>query len=363
MIPVLYESTAFTVADFATTGLGELPDAISCTVTRVANGMCHLDMEYPVDGLRYEELAVGRIIKAADAIGSDIFVIESIEYSLDGIVKIYAPAYACLRLASAIRFTANESYTWTKGDAATGDDIHDVMAALRSNVRPQLSTLTDDYGITIVSGMTFKGNIALPAGTSLTIDWGKEDPTAFELVQAVADAFDGEIVFRGNQVFVGRGLGVDTGLEIRYGLNMTALDAETDGEPYATGVMPDGSRDLTEYVRADGPEAFPFFKIGIAESGVSASDYLAESKKLKTSVKVQFDPRGNVSNVVADSTELQLAGIYDIVTVVHPGIGLKQKARIVKTVFNTLTEQYESLDVGEILQDITDTIAALVRGK
>lgn len=359
MIPVLFESTA---RAFSSCGIGELADAMSCTVTRGANGLCYLDMEYPVDGVRYSDLAVGRIIKAADHIGWDIFVIESIEYSLDGTVKIYAPTYACLRLVSAIRFSQNESYTWTKGDAATGDDIHDVMSALRTNVRPQLSTVTDEYGITIVPGMTFKGNISLPAGTSLTIDWGKGRPTAFEVVQAVADAFGGEIVFKTNQVLIGRNLGEDIGLEIRYGVNMTALDAETDGESYVSAVMPEGG-EATDYLRAETPGVFPFYKIGISEDIASASDYLAEAQKLKTSIKVQFDPYGNASNVVVDSERLQLVGIYDIVTVVHPGIGLKQKTRIVKTVYNTLTEQYESLDVGEIMQDITDTIAALVRGK
>ena len=60
MIAVLYPAneTAFT-----TNGLGGLPDAISCTVTEQRNtqGGYWLEMEYPVDGLHYADIAPERI--------------------------------------------------------------------------------------------------------------------------------------------------------------------------------------------------------------------------------------------------------------------------------------------------------------
>lgn len=360
MIPCLYDAreTAFT-----SLGLGELPDAISCVVTSERNGMMSLEMEYPTNGLHYSDIAIGRIIRAAAwSRSQNLFVIESIDYSIDGTVKIYAPQYCCLRLSSAVRFTTYNDYIWTKGDAATGDDVHDIMSALRTNVRPQLTRLADEQDRTVVLGVVFRGGYDLPSGSSAHIVWGKENPTAFEVVQAVADALGGEILWHGNQVYIYEGIGEDTGLEVRYGVNMTALDAETDGSEYATAVVPE-SGDATYYVRADSPGIFPFFKLAIkSEQGKSSEETLAELQKLRTSIKVQFDPYG-VANVNTDSKWLQNLGLCDSVIVVHPEIGLKQEAKIVKTVYNALTERYESMDIGEVMQDITDTIAAMLKNQ
>ena len=361
MIPVLYESTA---TAYSSLGLGELPDALSCTVTNERNGMCYLEMEYPTSGLHYSDIAIGRIIRAAkDNQFSDIFVISSIDYSIDGTIKLYAPAYSCFRLASAVRFTEYNNYLWEKGDSATGDDVHDIMSALRSNIRPQLTRVADEHDQTIVLGMTFSGNISLPAGASADIVWGKENPTAFEVVQAVADALGGEIFFSLNRVFINSQIGEDTGLEIRYGTNMTALDAETDGEPYATAVVPDGGT-AADFVRADTPGIFPFFRLAVADlTGTTAAAFLEQSQTIKTAIKVQFDPYGTAMGVDTDSEWLHRLAVCDIVTVVHPEIGLRQKTKIVKTVYNVLTELFESVDIGDVVQDITDTIAAMIKNQ
>lgn len=359
MIPSLHKSLD-TV--YSSLGLGELADALSCTVTDERNGLRYLEMEYPVDGLRYSDIAPGRLIRSVISNqNSDVFVIENIDYSIDGVIKIYAPSYACLRLSSAVRFTDLESYTWTKGEGSTGDDIHDVMAALRTNIRPQISTIADNTG-QIIPNMAFRGDFDLPQGTSVKIEWGKKNPTAFEVVQAVTTAFGGEIHWYGREVRIKQSLGEETGLEIRYGTNLTALDAEIDGESYATAVVPDGGS-ASSYVRAATPGIFPFFKLAVVDlEDTTAEAYLEGSQTLRTAIKVQFDPYGN-ANVDTDTEWLHRLGVHDIVTVVHPALDLKQKAKIVKAVYNVLTERFESVDIGEVMQDITDTIAALVRGK
>lgn len=361
MIPILYDSSE---TEFTSCGLGELVDAISCTVTTEFNGVAYLDMEYPTDGLHYQDIAIGRMIKAANTHqSSDVYVVESLEYSVDGTIKIYAQQYACLRLNSAILFTEDESYDWTKGAGATGDDVRDIMVALRDSIRPILTEALDEYGRVLVPALTVRSNISNPAGTTIHVEWGKAYPTAYEVVQAIASAFNAEIFWNINHVVIFPQIGEDTGLEIRYGINMTALDAEVDGEPYATAAMPYGSIYLGNYYQADTPGIYPFYRIAIADELQSAESKVEESQVLKTSIKVKFDPYGNAVNVDVDSGWLHRLGVYDIVTVVHPQIGLSQKAEIVKSVFNSLTERFESVDIGEIVQDITDTIAALVRGK
>ena len=51
---LLYPSTE---TEFQNNGLGALSDAISCTVTEERNGMYELEMQYPVSGSHYGEIA------------------------------------------------------------------------------------------------------------------------------------------------------------------------------------------------------------------------------------------------------------------------------------------------------------------
>ena len=59
MIPILFEKDA---SGFDYNGLGRLRDCISCTVTEERNGIYECDFEYPVDGARFEDIQIGRII-------------------------------------------------------------------------------------------------------------------------------------------------------------------------------------------------------------------------------------------------------------------------------------------------------------
>lgn len=359
MIPVLYESTA---TSFSSCGLGELVDALSCVVTERRNGLCSLEMEYPTDGLHYEEIAIGRLIKAASAPGEyNIFCIQSIEYSMDGVAQIYAPQITCFRLMSARRFTEYDSTTWSPPEGATGDSIHDLFSvpptALRGKIRPRLSEVLDEHGLVLVPGVRFSGDYSFPAETELYFEWKSKDMTAFEVIQTVAEALGGEIRWGFNRVEITHSRGSVTGLEIRYGVNMTKLDAETDGESYITAVMPTDSVDVdNDYVQAATPGVFPFFRIDVVEDANAA--HLQDSAKLETAIKVQFDAEGNV-NVAFDGDIWHLF-LCDTVTVVHPALELRQTAKIVETVFDSLLERYDSQSVGDVLKDITDTIAELV---
>ena len=85
----LFASSATT---FATNGLGILSDAISCIVYQVLNGEYELQMEYPVDGIHFSEIAQRSIITAKpDKISDEQpFRVYRITKPLNGIVTIYA---------------------------------------------------------------------------------------------------------------------------------------------------------------------------------------------------------------------------------------------------------------------------------
>ena len=358
MIPVLYKSTA-TASDFSKGGIGSLTDMISCKVTERRNAECFMDAEYPIDGLHYSDIGIGRLIKApaAPQKPSNIFCILGIGYSIEGKASIYAPQIMCLRLSNAILNTENTSYTWTKGETATGDDFADIMAALLPNVQPLLTYCT------------YTGDEFLEQGESVKIDWGEDHPNMMTVVQAIANALGGEIEWGFNSVHLHVARGVDSGLEIRYGLNMTALDAETDATDYYTGIIPYSGESYGDFTTI-GMGGFSFHKTGV----VDVSDYMTGDtnvteagrawlnahRGIKTSIKVEFDADGE-ANVATNGGNPRYLYLCDTVKVVHPALELSQKEKIVETVFDPLIERYDSLSVGEMLADITDTIAALVR--
>ena len=85
----LFESSA-TV--FSSNGIGTLSSAISCVVYQVLNGEYELQMEYPVNGIHFSEIAWRSIITAKpDKISDEQpFRVYRITKPLNGIVTIYA---------------------------------------------------------------------------------------------------------------------------------------------------------------------------------------------------------------------------------------------------------------------------------
>ena len=87
MIPILYgqNETLFT-----TNGIGKLTDAISCLVTEEKNGIYELQMQYPTEGKRFNDLATSQVIlaKPNDKSEAQPFRIYKISTPIKGSVTI-----------------------------------------------------------------------------------------------------------------------------------------------------------------------------------------------------------------------------------------------------------------------------------
>ena len=78
MTPILYESNE---TEFTSNGLGRLRDCISCEVTEERNGVYECEFEYPVDGLHYSDIILGRIIAVEHDETGDIQPFDIYSYS------------------------------------------------------------------------------------------------------------------------------------------------------------------------------------------------------------------------------------------------------------------------------------------
>jgi len=361
VIPVLYPATERT---FANNGLGGLPDAISITITSKANRpeVPFLEMEYPVDGLHYSDLAVERIIYATPQQGKhpQPFVIERISRPINGVVTIYAP-----HVSAGLQKLVTYGSTSTKWPG-----------------------LVIDY---------FLGN-ALPtteaakwsrAPTSFSADDGKlvryQTPVSMMDVLmgtdgSVLDQFGGEFAFDHWSIVLYAQQGKDTGLEVRYGVNMSDMTAETDTSELVTAVVPYWSGTINDVdtvvvgdictssnassyasircIPLDVTREFESVSTAPTKAQVTAKgqSFIGSTtqKNVTMSLDVKYIP-------VTDEIGDRPINLFDTVKVTHPDLGVSDTAKVVEVQFNPYTEKNVQITIGRLKKTIVDTIADIIK--
>mgnify|MGYP002519708538 CR=1 FL=1 len=360
MIPVLYPAneTAFT-----TNGLGGLPDVISIVVTSRGNSpeVPFLEMEYPVDGLHYSDLAVERIIYATPQQGEhpQPFVIERISRPINGVVTVYAP-HVSVGLQKLVTYGS----TSTKWPGLVIDYfLGNALPAVEASKWTRAPTSFSANDGKLVRYTTPVSMMDVLMGTE----------------GSVLDQFGGEFAFDHWSIVLYARQGKDTGLEVRYGVNMSDMTAKTDTSELVTAVVPYWKGTVNEvdtvvigdmcsasnasayaYVRCIPLDVSQQFELEadqqptqaqVTAKGQSFIDGTALSE-LTMSINVKYTPLMENRNI----------NLCDTVRVVHPDLGVSSTAKVVETRYNTLIERYEELTIGTMRQTIVDTIARLLGG-
>lgn len=361
MIPVLYSATE---TAFTTNGLGGLPDAITCAVTEKRNtpGGYYLEMDYPCNGLHFSDLAPERIIYAAPAPGKSPqpFRIERITEAINGIVKIEAPHVSA------------QLQNITSYGVDTGTNIQGMMfnQIYRARQLGQTVPFWCSTDITVQSAVTFSH----PEPVSLMdILLGTEG--------SILEIVGGEFEWDKWHIILHNQRGHDSNIEIRYGVNMSNIDAETDTTELITAVVPfwKGTvNDVETVIIGDmclSPNASAFAYVRCVPLDVSGEFQLETGQ---TPEKAQVTEKGQafISGTSQDELVMSINVQYmpvtlgigerrinlcDTVKVVHPDLGISATAKVVETKYNVLTERYDAITIGSIRQTIVDTVAALVR--
>ena len=232
MIPILYraDETLFT-----SNGVGRLPDCVSCVVTEERNGIYECEFQYPVTGRLYNLIKPGMIIAVTHDNNHDVQPFDIYAYTapIDGVVTFYA-RHISYRLSNIIlqpfsanscaealqrmktRVYNNNPFNFWTDKAVDGVWTNPVPASIKARLVGESGSILDVYG---------KGEYEF-------------DKWAVKL-------------------HVNRGR--DTGIDIRYGVNLSDFEQEiNNGESY-TAVAPfwrsaDGAEVITlpeGYVTAD----------------------------------------------------------------------------------------------------------------
>lgn len=376
MIPILYDGDEIL---FTSNGLGRLPDCIACEVTEERNGIYECMFQYPVTGRLYDEIKIGRIIAVTHDNNHDIqpFDIYSVSAPLNGVVTFYA-RHISYRLSNIILkpFTASscadalskmESRTYNENPFTfwTNKNVdgiwkNEVPASCKALLVGQSGSILDIYG---------KGEYEFDVFTV--------------------------------KLYVNRG--IDTGISIRYGVNLTDLTKEIDNGNLYTAVAPfwksaDGETVVTlpegfivadnvpttlypwttntgEYVRDNNGNIIYFNVPTIKPVPLDLSGEFSEEpmvSQLRSLAKAKLNssdawlPTENITISFVDQAstfdyqdiaKLQPVTLCDKINVYCGPLNVSAaKIEVVKLVYDVLTEQNKAIELGTIRKTYMETL-------
>lgn len=361
MIPVLYDKSE---RDFSHNGIGFLSDAIKATVTEERNGAFELSLQYPIGGVWFDLIQNSSIIKAKPNETSEpqLFRVYKVSKPLNGIVT-YSAEHISYDLSGvpALGFSMSN----TAAEAA-------MERAISGSVVPCPYTVHSD----ITDIMPF--SVEAPASVR-------------SILGSVRDTFGGEFEFDNFSVYLHKARGQDNGVTIEYGKNLTDLKQEDNISDCYTHILPYAAYQVEpeEYNENAEPEtvyvylpekiipipgsesfghikAYPIDFSDRFEDGADfteaalrelAEDYLSDTDigAPKVSLTVSFVQLWQTEEY-KNIASLERVKLCDIVTVKFPRLGVESKAEVIKTVFNVLSERYESIALGDVKETLADTI-------
>ncbi len=342
MIPILYSPTT---TSFTTGGIGKLIDAGSCIVTEERNGSYELEMTYPITGHLYDEIKQRSIIfaKPSPAQSEQPFRVYRITKPLNKVVTIYA---------------AHISYDLS-GIPVKNFTSQSVQAALTALTTS--SVISNPF--TFWSDKTNSGVMEI------------ETPTPCRTILSnILDVYGGEYEFDKYTVKLHSLRGFDNGVSIKYGKNLTDLEQDENCSNVYTGVLPywTGNETTISGSVVNAPGTYDFTRIlpvdftrdfeeqpSTTQLANAATNYISANNIGIPEVNL------TVSFVHLNQTEeYKNLGIFervelgDSIKVEFAAMGVSSTARCVKTVYNTLLERYDNVELGEVKKGLADTISS-----
>ena len=356
---------------FTSNGLGALPDAASCTVTEERNGGYEVEMEYPLTGSHFRDIQKRRIlyVKPNPYDDPQPFRIYSITKPINGIVTVHAAHLSYDTSGSIVKLFPADA-----GSASAA------MSYLKNFSVPSTP-------FTFFTNVGKSGTMSVPKPSSIRSLLGGSD-------SSILDAFGGEYLFDKWNISLLASRGSNRGVTSRYGKNMTDLEQEENDTDFYTGVYPfwyseseDGG--LVTLSANDGivnaPGNYDFVKImpldlssedfgkettdsegytttiekpTEAELLAAAQKYIANNKIgiPKVSLDVSFVMLAQAEEY-KDFARLETVKLCDTVTVEFEKLGVKTTAKCIKTVYNVLTDKYDSIELGEPKSSLAETVS------
>lgn len=348
MTPILYPSNEI---QFTTNGIGALSGAASCIVTEELNGKYELLMQYPMQGIHFGDIKNRAIIfaKPNKEDNPQPFRIYRISKPMGRTVSVYA---------------AHISYD------LSGIPVKPFTAGSAAAAMLNLETgAAADSPFVFWTDKTNAGelNVAVPTSTRAVLGGGTEN---------ILSVYGGELEYDRYVVRLHGQRGINRGMSIRYGKNLTSLEQDENISNTYTGVYPyyaDTEGNITQLDNPIVPAPGTYDYVRIMPLNLSMEFDEAPTQAALREAAEAYIQNNNIG-IPAVSLKVSFAQLAqtkeyehlellervtlgDTVNVEFAALGVSATAKCVKTVYNVLTDQYESIDLGDARANIADTIA------
>ena len=354
MIPILYEKDE---TAFVSNGLGRLRDAISVVVTEERNSIYECDFEYPVDGVNYDRIQLGRIIAVEHDESNDVQPFDIVGYTrpINGVVTFH-----CVHIS--YRQTALTTY---------GTNIQSLADAFTL-----LESAQPSNPFTYWTDKTSTGYMASGDGVPHSVRsilGGMEG--------SILDAYGGEYEWDKWTVKLWESRGTLKPFTIRYGVNLTDYEEEVDYSDTYTSVIPywmgQDSNGNDTIIKGDMQSAsYPSFngtnrcipldvtdkfdgetiptKAQIEAAGMA---YISENQPYLPAQNIKVDfVRISDSPEYAQFATLQSCKLCDSINVIFSKYNMTGQFKIVKTVYDVLQEKYTELELGTLSTSLAEAL-------
>ena len=337
----------FTPGGAASNGLGRLGDCTRCIVTEERNGKYEVEFDYPITGKYYDVIQKDYIISVTHDEAGDRqpFKIYRKSAPIDGIVtfnahhitydlcNIIVQPFTATSISDAFdqfktKAINQNNFTFWTDSTASGNFKAEVPASVRSLLGGQSGSILDVYG-------------------------GEYE-------------FDNMIVknyaHRGN----------DNGVSILYGKNLTDITDTSDNSSTYNAVVPywtdnEGTVVYGGIIAQSGASTYKVVALDlsadfetqptVAQLEAKAASYLTANTPWNQSqnIKIDFVALWQTEEY-KDVAPLERVRLCDTVHVKYAALGVDATAKVIKVVWNVLTDRYDSMELGEARSSFADTI-------
>lgn len=376
MIPVLYNADE---TRFINNGRGKLTDCISCIVTEERNGIYEMEFQYPITGIHFDELEIGRIVTATHDDNGDVqpFVIYSrsvpdlrgvcrfnahhISYRLSDVVVMPFTAGSCAAALQGIKdnsINANTFTFWTDKSVAKGY-TNTVPRQARNMLGGEENSILDVYGTGEYEFDVFDVKLHLHRGTDTGVEI-RYSKNLTDLNQTLDESgcYNAIVPYwsdaEGNLVTLPEGVLVYTGInpQVAYLTDHNLVIIRTENnEPIELSYSQVNAvpYDMSQYF-TDKPAENELRQR--AQERFFASDAWLPTDNLKVDFVQLWQ-----TEEFKDYAALQRVGLCDTVSIYYPQVGIEAvQQKVVKTVYNVLLDRYDSIELGSVQTSLGQAI-------
>lgn len=358
MIPILYPPGE---TSFSGNGLGRLSEAITCTVEEQRNGKYELEMEYPVTGAHFGDIRNSCIIWAepSDAYREQPFRIYKISKPMGGKIKIQAE-----HISYQLSHIPVSAFTATTAPEA--------LLGLKTNA-------AEACPFEFWTDKTTRGAFEVLKPSSIRSMLGGTKGS-------ILDIYGGEYEFDRYTVKLYAERGMDRGVTLRYGKNITDITQEENIQNTITGIYPfyrktgDNGVDIVvelpeKVLHSENAGNFPYKRTVPLDLSNDFDDTPPTEQELRdranayitsnkigvpaVSIKVSFIPLWQTEEY-KDVANLERVRLCDTVSVVFPQLHISAQAKVVRTKYNVLAGRYEEIELGDAKSNLGATIRSAI---